>query len=285
MIDPKVFGLLTALGFGFAPVILKMAFAQGGSMTLGLVLGQVATLGVSLALVPFINPRFDALTPVAAVAFAIGGLAGTAVGRRWVYESVNLIGPSRATSIRSSAPVITSLLALVLLGEPITLVRWLAILAVVVGAALVSWTPESGTRGWLGRGVAYSLAAAFLYGIRPLIVKVGLDQAAVPLAAALIGAVAALLYTLVFEDRKQLRGTRLNAAFAWFLLSGLFQALGITALTFGLSEGDVSVVYSIAASAPLFTLVFSGLILRGIEQITLNLVVGTALTVLGVIYL
>jgi uncharacterized membrane protein len=133
--------------------------------------------------------------------------------------------------------------------------------------------------------VAYSLAAAFLYGIRPLIVKLGLDQADLPLAAALIGAVAALVYTLVFEDRKQLRGTRLNLAFTWFLLSGLFQALGITALTFGLSEGDVSVVYSIAASAPLFTLVFSGLVLRGVEQLTPHLIVGTMLTVVGVIFL
>jgi drug/metabolite transporter (DMT)-like permease len=285
MIDPKVFGLLTAFGFGIAPVLLKLAFRHGGAMTLGLVLGQLATLGINLLLVPVINPHLEALTPVAVLAFALGGLAGTAVGRRWVYESVNLLGPARATSIRSSAPVITSLLALVLLHEPITIERWLAILAVVVGAALVSWTGEGGARGWLGRGVAYSLAAAFLYGVRPLVVKVGLEEANLPLAAALIGALAALAYTLAFENRSQLRGTRLDAAFAWFLLSGLFQALGVTALTFGLSEGDVSVVYSIAASAPLFTLVFSGVILRGIERITPQLVMGTVLTVLGVIYL
>src|SRR4029079_2414847 len=104
MIDPKVFGVLTALGFGVAPVILAMAFRRGGTMTLGLVLGQLATLGINLALLPFINPELQALTPVAVVAFAIGGLAGTAVGRRWVYESVNIIGPGRATHIRWAAP-------------------------------------------------------------------------------------------------------------------------------------------------------------------------------------
>jgi drug/metabolite transporter, DME family len=285
MIDPKVFGLLTALGFGVAPLFLTLAFRRGGTMTLGLVLGQLATLGVNLVLVPFIDLRFAALTPTAIVAFAAGGLAGTAVGRRWVYEAVNLIGPARATAIRSSAPVITSLLALVLLREPITAERWLAILAVVTGAALVSWTPEGGARSWLGRGVLYSILAAVLYGIRPLIVKVGLDEADLPLAAALIGALAALAYTLAFENRTQLRGTRLNSAFLWFLASGFFQALGITALTFGLSEGDVSVVYSIAASAPLFTLIFSALILRGVERITPQLVTGTVLTVLGVVSL
>ena len=285
MIDPKVFGILTALGFGVAPVVLKMAFRYGGKMTLGLVLGQLATLGVNLALLPLIDPHFERLTALALGAFAIGGLAGTAIGRRWVYESVNLIGPARATSIRSSAPVISAILAMLLFREPITIERWLAILAVVTGAVLVSWTPEGGSRGWLGRGVAYSVAAAILYGIRPLLIKVGLDDANLPLAAALISAVAALIYTLLVEDREQLRGTRLNAAFLLFFGSGLFQALGITALTFGIAEGDVSVVYSIAASAPLFTLVFSGLILRGVEQITPRLVIGTLLTVLGVIFL
>jgi uncharacterized membrane protein len=285
VIDPKLFGLLTALSFGVAPVFLKIAFRHGGAMTLGLLLGQFATLGVNVLLLAVIDPHFDQLTPVAIVAFVMGGLAGTAIGRRWVYESVNLIGPARATSIRSSAPVITSLLALVFLREPITVERWLAIIAVVIGAALVSWTPDGGARGWLGRGVAYSLAAAFLYGVRPLVVKVGLDEANLPLAAALIGAVAALVYTVVFEDRRQLHGTRLNAAFAWFLVSGIFQAVGITALTFGLSRGDVSVVYSIAASAPLFTLIFTAVVLRGVEQITPHLVLGTVLTILGVIFL
>jgi drug/metabolite transporter (DMT)-like permease len=285
VIDPKAFGLLTALGFGVAPVLLKLAFRHGGTMTLGLVLGQLATFGINALLVPFLDPQFTRLTPVAFVAFVLGGLTGTAVGRRWVYEAVNLIGPARATSIRSGAPVITALLALVLFHEPITIERWLAIIAVVSGAALVSWTPENGTRGWLGRGVAYSVAAGILYGIRPLFTKVGLDEVNLPLAAALIGALAALAYTLLFEDRDQLRGTRLNRAFVWFLASGLFQAIGITALTFGISEGDVSVVYPIAASAPLFTLIFSGLILRGVEQIAPHVVIGTVLTVLGVLFL
>jgi drug/metabolite transporter (DMT)-like permease len=285
MIDPKVFGVIAALGFGVAPVLLPFAFRRGGGMTLGLLLGQLATLGMNVALLPFINPQFEALTPVAIGAFALGGLAGTAIGRRWTYESIDLLGPSRATAIRSTAPVVTALLALVVLSEPITIERWLAILSVVGGGVLVTWTPGGGARSWLGRGVVYAVGAAVLYGIRPLILKVGLDQADLPLAAALIGAVAALVYTIALEDRGQLRTARVDAAFMWFLASGFFQALGITALTFGLAAGEVSVVYSIATSSPLVTLVFSAVLLRGVERITPTLVVGVILTGLGVIFL
>jgi drug/metabolite transporter (DMT)-like permease len=254
MIDPKLMALVTAISFGIAPVLLKVAFRRGGAMTVGMVIGQVLTLLLNVALIPFIDPGLALLTPVAIIAFVAGGLAGTAIGRRWTFESVDLLGPARSTTIRSASPVITTLLAIVLLREDVSLARWLAILAVVGGAMLVSWTPGAGARGWIGRGVMYAFLAAAIYGVRPLIVKVGLEEANVPLAAALIGATAALIYTVIFENRASLRVVRFDAAFRWFALSGLFQATGITALTFGLANGRASLVYSLTASAPLFTL-------------------------------
>src|SRR3990172_7766770 len=108
MIDPKIMALSTAVSFGIAPVVLKVAFRHGGAMTVGLVIGQVVTVLLNLALIPVIDPHFERLTPVAIVAFVLGGLAGTAIGRRWAYESINLLGPPRATTIRASSPVIAS---------------------------------------------------------------------------------------------------------------------------------------------------------------------------------
>jgi drug/metabolite transporter (DMT)-like permease len=285
MIDPKFLAMVTAVSFGVAPVFLKVAFRRGGAMTIGLVIGQAVTVLFNLALIPFIDPRFDLLTPPSIVAFALGGLAGTAIGRRWVYESINLLGPSRATTIRSSSPVISALLAMVLLQEEVGPARWAAILAVVLGAALVSWTPGGGARAFMGIGVVYAMAASVIYGVRPLVVKFGLDQADAPLAAACIGATTALLYTLIFEDRSQLLDARINAAFIWFLVSAACQAIGIISLTFGLAGGDVSVVYSLVASAPVFTLVLTRVALRGVEQISWRLVIGTIAVVVGVIYL
>ena len=285
MFDPKLMALATAVSLGIAPVLLKAAFRRGGLMGVGLVIGQAVTVVLNLALAVVINPGFGLLTPVAIVSFAIGGLAGPAIGRRWSYESINLLGPSRSTTIRSSSPVITTLLAIVLLREEVSLVRWAAIILVVGGAMLVSWTPGAGARGWIGRGVMYSFLAAAIYGVRPLIVKVGLEEANVPLAAALIGATAALVYTMILEDRSQLRGARLDAAFGWFVASGFFQATGITALTFGLSGGETSLVYSLTDSAPLFTLLFTWLVMRDVEPITLRLIAGTIAAVVGVIYL
>jgi drug/metabolite transporter, DME family len=132
--------------------------------------------------------------------------------------------------------------------------------------------------------VVLALLSALAYGIRPILTKFGLDQANLPLAGACIGALAGLAWATV-GDRSYLREMKLNRSFLWFFVGGVVQALALLALTFGLSAGDVSLVYPLSTSAPLFTLVFSAIILRGVEQIGPRLILGAVAVVLGVIYL
>jgi drug/metabolite transporter (DMT)-like permease len=78
---------------------------------------------------------------------------------------------------------------------------------------------------------------------------------------------------------------RRDASSRLFLIAGILVAVGLTTLTFGLSGGDVSVVYPLVASAPLFTLAFTALLLKGVELLTWRIVLGAAAVVLGVVYL
>jgi drug/metabolite transporter (DMT)-like permease len=284
-VDPKLLALVTALTFGLTPVLLKIGFRRGGSTTAALMIGLVAAVPITFVPAALIGLDVDQLTPAAFVAFVLGGLAGNAVGRRWNFQAIDLLGPSRASAIRASSPVITTLIAALLYAEPVTPERWAAVLAIVAGVTLVTWQPGESRRSWLGVGVAYAFAGAISYGIRPLIIKFGLEQADMPAAAAVIGAVAALVYTLLIEDRRRLRAIREDAGFGLFLVAGILVATGLTTLTFGLSEGDVSLVYPLVASAPLFTLVFTAALLRGVELLNLRIVLGAVAVVFGVIYL
>jgi drug/metabolite transporter (DMT)-like permease len=285
VIDAKLLALTTAVSFGIVPVFIKMAFGRGGRTGTGLTLALVCSAIVNIALAVFIDPHWELLTPPAFFAFVLGGLAGNAIGRRWSFMSVDLLGASRSSALRGSSPVITTLLAMVLYGEQVAILQGAAILAIVIGGVLVNWNPAADRRQWLGLGVLYALAAACSYGIRPLILKFGLNIADIPLAAACIGAVAALIYTVLREDRSQLLATRADAAFGFWVLSGVIGAVGLVSLTFALAQGDVSVVYPLTSSAPLFTVGFTALLLRGVEQITWRLVAGTILVVAGVVYL
>jgi drug/metabolite transporter (DMT)-like permease len=282
--DPKLLALVTAVAFGMSPVALKLAYRYGGQTSSGMVIGLVAAIPLNLALIPFVHAGWELLTPGAWVGFIGGGLAGAAIGRRFIYESINLLGPSRAATIRSVSPMLTAFAAVLLYQEEITPLRWAAIISIVGGAALVSWTPGSGARGWLAIGVLYALGAAAAYGIRPLFLKFALDQADAPLAGSIIGAFAALLWALA-ADRPRLGALRLDRSFFWFTFGGITQTTALLALTFGLNEGDVSLVYSLTAAAPLFTLAFTAVFLRGVEQMTLRLVLGAIAVVAGVIIL
>lgn len=282
--DPKLTALITAVTFGMSPVALKLAFRNGGHTDTGMVIGLVSAIPLNLALIPFIAPGWERLTVVSWAAFIAGGLAGAAIGRRFIYESINLLGASRAATIRSSSPVLTAFLAVLLYQEDISPMRWAAILAIVGGAALVSWTPGSGARGWLAIGVLYAFGASVAYGTRPLFLKLALEQSDAPLAGSIIGAVAALIWSLL-TDRPRVDSFRLDRAFLWFLVGGITQTMALLALTFGLNEGDVSLVYSLTASAPLFTLLFTWVFLRGTERLDLRLIVGAVLVAAGVIYL
>jgi drug/metabolite transporter (DMT)-like permease len=284
-VDPKLLGMFTAFSFGLTPVLLKIAFRRGGTTTSAMVIGLVVAVLFTAIPALLIGLELERLTPVAFIAFVLGGLAGNAVGRRWNFEAIDLLGASRASAIRASSPVVTTMIAAILYAEPVTPSRWAAVLAIVVGVTLVTWEPTATRRGWLGIGIVYAFAGSVSFGIRPLLIKFGLEEANIPAAAALIGAVAALVYTVLLEDRARLRLVRQDAAFGIFFIAGLLVAAGLWALTFGLSAGDVSVVYPLVASAPLLTLVFTGLLLKGVELLNLRVVLGAIAVVLGVIFL
>jgi len=282
VIDARILALITAVTFGFAPVLIKLAYQRGGTTGTGLILSLIAAVAVYFALIPAIDPRWELLTIPAVVAFVLGGLAGNAIGRRWSFRSIELVGASRSSAIRGASPLLTAVLAVIVYGEQVTLLRWTAILAIVVGAVLVTWTPGAGRRDWLGVGVLYALGAAAAYGVRPILIKSGLNIADAPLAAGLIGSAAALVYSFWREERSQVRITRFDASFWLFLGAAGIGAIGMASLVFALALGEVSFVYPLSSSAPLFAVLFAWLMLRGVEQLTWRVVIGSGLIVLGV---
>ena len=60
--------------------------------------------------------RWEEVTPRALVGFALGGLFGAGIGRRWLYVAIERLGPSPATAIKNAAPIVTLLMAIVIVG-------------------------------------------------------------------------------------------------------------------------------------------------------------------------
>lgn len=285
-LDPKLIALVTAISFGLNPVALKVGFARGGRPDTAMILGLFIGVPMYALVLPFAGGlQWEKVTLLALVGYVLGGLFGTGIGRRWLYIAIDRLGASPATAIKNSAPVVSTFLAALVYDEPVTLVRWAAVVAIVSGVVFVTWKPGSTVRSWANVGFLAALGAMLSYGVRPLFLKFGLEQAELPATAAFVGAIAALTYALALGDRSGLLTAHRQPAFGMFVLSGILQGIGFLALALGLAGGEVSVVYPVTASAPLFTLFFTWLFLRGKEQLTWRIALGVVLVFAGVLVL
>jgi drug/metabolite transporter (DMT)-like permease len=284
----KELALVTALCFGLNPVTLKLGFARQGRADVAVVVGLAIAIPIYLALLPFWGGlHIDQLTIPAVAGFVLGGLFGGGIGRRWMYTAIDKLGAAPATAIKNSAPVITTILAVLLLGESVSVIQVAAIASIVFGITLVTWKRGQGIKQLAAAGILAAVGSAISYGIRPLFLEYGLDAANIPLTGALIGAIAAFIYATALTRLSDIRGAAdVRSPALWlFLASGTLQAIGFLAFTVGLSSNEVTVVYPVTASAPIFTLGFTALLLRGQETLTWRIVLGVVLVVIGVVAL
>ena len=299
--EGKLLALACAVCFGLNPVMVRIGFTRAGSVDAAMIIGLVVAIPVYVALLPLAGGlHWSEVTPAAVVAFALAGLFGAGIGRRWLFTAIDRIGAAPATALKNTAPLFTTALAIPILGERVGLAQWAAVLSIIAGITLVSWRGGGGAKQLLDIGVIAALGAALSYGIRPLILKFGLNEANLPTTAVLIGAISALAYAvlmsrpwrtrLALEGPGAMRGRIAVAAgqpvAVWlFVGAGVAQAFGFLALTLGLATDAVSLVYPITSTAPLFTLVFAWLFLRGTEALTWRLALGVVAVTGGVIVL
>jgi len=213
--------------------------------------------------------------------FGLAGLIGTVGGRLLRFVAIDKVGPSIAAALGNVQPLIAAGLAILLLGERVTLPILGGTMVIVFGTALLS---ASGRRlGFRLRHIAIPLLSAACFGVVAVLRKVGLGHTGVVMGSA-INVTTALVAVTAFmlASRRYERMTCSSSAFAWFAAAGLAENGGVFLNIVALSHGAVSVVTPLYATAPIFVLFLSFVFLRGVEIVTWRTVAGTLLTVLGV---
>jgi drug/metabolite transporter (DMT)-like permease len=191
-------------------------------------------------------------------------------------------GPSRAAILIGTAPLMSVLIALTLLGEPFhaALVAG-TVLIVAGGAALTRERIRPHDFKALGAGLA--LLCAALFAVRDNLVRwVARDQDPPPLAAAaasLLGATILLMLYAAVRGRNPMG--RLRSAAVPFAPVGVALAGGYVCLLEALSRGRVSVVAPLNATQSLWAVAFAAIVLRATEAIGPRLVVTSVLIVAG----
>ena len=87
-------------------------------------------------------------------------------------------------------------------------------------------------------------------------------------------------FLIASSDRRALACD--GRSFAYFVGAGLTENLSVFLTVVALGLGTVSVVTPLTSTSPIFVLLLSPLLLRGVERVTGRIVAGTVLIVLGV---
>jgi uncharacterized membrane protein len=177
-------------------------------------------------------------------------------------------------------------MAIVFLGEEITLPIIVATLMIIGGITLLSW--RHGAMKLAGSAVYlwFPIAASVLAGASQVVRKFGMAAVPHPFLAAAVTATSSLVISVLvmWYVEKTEESWKMNRRCVWwFVAAGITVSFAMTSIYHALDLGKVSVVIPLSSTAPLFSLILTALFLRDVERVTLRLVVSTVLIISGVV--
>lgn len=292
--------LLSLLTYGICMVLIAVGVKTIRSET-GSLLAAAAGVPAGL-LISCMQLAFGQVSPGlsvwAVMSFALAGIFSTYLGRWLVFKSIELTGPSGASALQSTSPLLTAVFAWVFLGEVIGWLGWLGITMAIVGLVSMSFGLQrrTGTRspaadawfrkrslvwGSLLLGVGSSAAYSGSHIFRGSAVRIWNE----PLLGATIGAGAALVVLLVTSRNRLPEHTREvlgNRNGAWMFVGiGVLQFLAQTLVIASMRYIPVSVAALVYMCTPLVVMPLSYFVLRNEERLNGLILVGILITLCG----
>jgi len=272
-----------ALGSALCAALATMLIQRGlqrsnfyAGAWINVVVGALAAWLATLILVPW-----HAYTWRAVPYFVFSGVVGTAGGRLFRVLAIQKVGAPVAAAVNNLAPLVATGLAIVLLGEHVTLPILAGTLVIVGGTILLSLSGRY--VGFRPRDLAYPFIAASCFGTVAVVRKLGLSAAG-PLFDAAINVTAALVASTTFVAASgNLQSLRCDRrSLLWFIGGGIAENSGVFLVLLALGFGDVSVIIPLAGTAPLFVLLIAYLFPSETIRLNWRVVAGAVLIVLGV---
>jgi uncharacterized membrane protein len=279
---PQVMALSSALCAAVATTLIQRGLRRSNfyaGFWINIAVGVIGLWSAVLVLVPFSEYNWRAVPY-----FVFSGVVGTAGGRFFRVIAIQKVGASVAAAINNLAPFISTGLAIVVLGEHVTLPIVAGTTVIVCGTILLSLSGKHA--GFEARHLVYPFLSASCFGVVAIARKMGLGLAG-PLFDSAVNITAAMVASSTFVmasgNRGQLRCDR--QSLLYFIGGGIAENSGVFLVLLALGLGEVSVVIPLAGTAPLFVLLLAYLFPIAAEKRSWRVAVGAMMIVLGVVLL
>ena len=211
-------------------------------------------------------------------------LSGLATGASWLcyFRALQLGNVNKVVPIDKSSTVLTILLAIVFLGEPVSWFKGIAVILIGIGTfMMIEKKADSGENPEKKRWLLYAVLSAVIASLTSILGKIGIDGVESNLGTAIRTCVVLVMaWLIVFIKGKQhtLKVIPQNEL-GFICLSGL--ATGASWLCYykALQDGLASVVVPIDKLSILVSIGFSALVFK--EHLSKKAAFGLALIVVG----
>ncbi len=271
-----VWALTAGVLFGIFQAVNRRANQLADAYRTTFALLVVAVLG--LGVVTLATEDLDLLgsAPIASYAsFAAAGIIHFFVGWTFLAVSQQRIGAANTGALIAATPLIGSILATVVLEEPLSPATLLSIALVTAGVVLIA--RRMGSTGEHLAHPWFALAAAATWGVSPLFIRWGLDGLDSPIIGVTVGLLAAAgLYAVVLAvgAAPTSSGTT-RGALGWITIAGVLVAAAIAAQWTAYDLTEVSTVVTLQLTAsPVVVLVAPFVVGTEAERWTWRLIVG-----------
>ncbi|MDQ0088822.1 transporter family protein [Paenibacillus anaericanus] len=239
-------------------------------------------------LMVFVVGSFDTITAVSTKTLFFLVLSGMATGGSWLcyFKALQLGDVNKVTPIDKSSTVLTMILAFIILGEALTVIKVLGMVAIGVGTYLMITKKEVvkkevKAKGWM----FYAVLSAVFASLTSILGKIGIEGVESNLGTAIRTIVVLLMaWIVVFATKKQGEVKHIDKkSWLFICLSGIATGLSWLCYYKALQDGEASIVVPIDKLSILVTIIFSYLFLK--EKLTKKSFIGLIVIVAGTITL
>ncbi len=283
-IHPNILALCSATLIAFARVSQRYAIPRMKMHTANLVMACVTTsfgwffywVEGSLDQIPFQGVFW----------FMAMGFFGSFLGRYINFVAIRYTGLARAAVMSQTVLVWSSILAVFILDESMSLQKAGGILGVMCGASLLVYNPK----GDIGRRIpfhyyAIPIASALMYAFAHLVGKFAFEwisSSAFGMAVANTTSLTLLLGTLPFAQGQGDPGTSGDRRGLFVLLIGAaLQGCGIFFFWSSVKLGEITRVIPLTRLSVLLIIFLSWLLFRRQKNVTWRVVLGALIALLG----
>ena len=280
-----LFAFLSAFFAGMTSILAKCGIKKTDS-NVATFIRNLVVLPLSLFMALIVNPNFS-LGAVSSKTLVFLVLSGLSTGASWLcyFRALSKGDINKVVPIDKSSTVLTIILAVIFLGERVTVYKTLGVVFMAIGTLLMiekkDTEKKSEGEGWL----IYALLSAFFASLTTILGKIGIEGVESNLGTAIRTAVVIVMSFIMVAftgktgeikkiDKKEL---------GFILLSGLSTGASWLCYYKALQDGEAGIVVPIDKLSILVTIAFSYIVFK--ERLSKKAMLGLVMIVFGTLVL